>query len=168
MGKYNVRINGGRYEKRFTKKFLTSVCGKRIDRQVQWDRCTRKLLFVASDDAVRRLLRLDRRAFWPDGAAFRCSIDRDSAHRRAHRRRPHRRRAHSSEARRSETRRNKVPDRSPPPRRRRSSANTDEKMLQQFIDVEICEDDEYVDDFEKPSTRVSIESIKDSFNKMNI
>ncbi|ADD73743.1 LEF-6 [Lymantria xylina nucleopolyhedrovirus] len=164
MGKYNVRINGGRYEKRFTKKFLTSVCGKRIDDQVQWDQCTRKLLSVASDDAVRRLLRLDRRAFWPDGAAFRCSIDRARPHRRPHRpphRRPHRRRARRSEISRSEAR-----DRSPSRRRRRLSVIPDEKMLQQFIDVEICEDDEYVDDFE--NHRLDVESIKESFNKMNI
>ncbi|AAC70223.1 late expression factor 6 [Lymantria dispar multiple nucleopolyhedrovirus] len=158
MGGHSVRINGGRYEKRFTKEFLTFVCGKRIDGQVRWDRCTRKLLSVATDGAVERLLRLDRRAFWPDGAAFRCSLDR--------RRRPRRRRRR--------LRRSKDSDRRPSghhhhhhQRRRRSSPDKDEEALQQFIDVQICDDDERVDDFDD-YRRNELESMKDSFNKMNI
>ncbi|QWO71546.1 LEF6 [Orgyia pseudotsugata single capsid nuclopolyhedrovirus] len=74
---FTFRINGGAVEKNFAREFIRFVCGgdaARVDRRVDWVKCTRKRLVVISRRLADTLQKLDGRVYWPDGRPFHCKL----------------------------------------------------------------------------------------------
>ncbi|ABI35700.1 late expression factor 6 [Ectropis obliqua nucleopolyhedrovirus] len=72
---YYFYINGEDYPKSFIFSFVYTVCGGgNINRFIQWNRCTRKLLVVNAKHVADKLLSVNKKVYWYNGELFYCKM----------------------------------------------------------------------------------------------
>ncbi|AKC91745.1 lef6 [Lambdina fiscellaria nucleopolyhedrovirus] len=69
------RINAGDIKKQFAHIYIDYVCGGGILHHIETQHCTRKRLVVRSNEAARKLERIDRCFWWPTGRRLRCRFE---------------------------------------------------------------------------------------------